>query len=393
MQEAEVVLGDHGAAILAHAGHFEGGPHRVAAEELVVAFDTGELDHTELHDHVVHEFLRFAFGERTVLEVAFDIDVEEGRDAAHAHGGAVLRLDGGKVAEIEPLEGFAGVGGGLRDVEAVACGHHLHGLEGLDLFGDFFAQADDVVGHSAVANVGEVVLLLLDDVVDTVKGYAAVVTHDTAAAVSVRKTGEQVSLADGADFGSVAVEHALVVRLVVIGENLVQLGARRVAVLLAGFLCHLDAAERHERALERLVGLQAHDLLEVLEGFADVARLMARNRRNDIGVHVEHAALLAFFGLQLLELAPKLFSGVGRTRQKFLAAFVCGVVTLDEIADVDFALPESAVKAFPSFTHYVPLCSEPYTHISGSEAFVSLFFLTMQYRKFAVLGTRIDLRK
>ena len=190
VQETEVVLGDHRAAILAHTADFEGGPHRVAAEELVVRFDTCELDHAELHDHVVHEFLGFAFSERAVLEVTFDIDVEEGRNAADAHGGTVLRLDGREVAEVEPLEGFAGVRCRLRNVETVASSHHLHSLEGLDLFGDFFAQANHVVGHGAVTHVGEVVLLLLDDVVDTVKGYTTVVTHDTATTVSVRKTGQ-----------------------------------------------------------------------------------------------------------------------------------------------------------------------------------------------------------
>ena len=357
MQETEVVLGDHRAAILAHTADFEGGPHRVTAEELVVRFDTCELDHAELHDHVVHEFLGFAFCERAVLEVTFDINVEEGRNTANAHGGTVLCLDGREVAEVEPLEGFAGVGSRLRNVETVALSHHLHGLEGLDLFGDFFAQANHVVGHGAVTHVGEVVLLLLDDVVDTVKGYAAVVTHDTAATVSVRKTGQQVSLAHGANFRSVAVEHSLVVSLVglvVVGKDLVEVCARLVAVLLAGFFGHLDAAERHEGALQRLVGLQTHDLFQVLEAFADVARLMARDRRNDIGVHIEHAALLAFFSLQFLQLAPQLFCCVGRACKEGLVSFVGGVVTLNKVADVDFALPKSTFKAFPCFAHDFP---------------------------------------
>ena len=365
VQETEVVLGDHRAAILAHTADFEGGPHRVAAEELVVRFDTGELDHAELHDHVVHKFLGFAFGKHAVLEVTFDINVEEGRDTANAHGGTVLRLDGREVAEVEPLEGFLCVDSRLRNVKAVASSHHLHGLEGPDLFGDFFAQANHVVGHGAVTHMGEVVLLLLDDVVNTVKGYAAVVTHDTATTVSVRKTGQQVGFADGADFRSVAVEYGLVVGLVVVGKDLVEVCARLVAVLLAGFLGHFDAAERHKGALQRLVGLQTHDLFQVLEAFADVARLMARNRRNDVGVHIEHAALLAFFGLQLLEFIPELFGGVCRACQKFLATFIGGVVALNEVADIDFFLPESAGKAIPCFAHVFLLCSTFQRHKFG----------------------------
>ena len=187
VQEAEVVLGDHGTSVLAHACHFQGGPHRVAAEQLVVSLDTGELDHAELHDHVVHQFLGFAFRKHAVLEVAFYIDIQEGRDAAHAHGGAVLGLDGREVAKVQPLEGLAGVGGGLGDVEAVTLGHYLNLLQAADLFCHFFTQADHLVGHGAVAYMGQVVLLLLDDIVDTVQGHTAVVAHDTPAAISVRK--------------------------------------------------------------------------------------------------------------------------------------------------------------------------------------------------------------
>ena len=190
VQEAEVVLGNHGTSVLAHATHFEGGPHWVAAEELVVRFNTGELDHAELHDYVVHQFLGFAFGEGAVLEVAFDVDVQEGGDTAHTHGGAVLGLDSGEVAKVEPLEGFVGVGRRFGNVEAVACGHNLHLLQGADLFRNFFAKADHVVGHGAVAYVGEVVLLLLDDIVNTVKGHTAVVAYDTSATVGVGEAGE-----------------------------------------------------------------------------------------------------------------------------------------------------------------------------------------------------------
>ncbi len=59
-------------------------------------------------------------------EVAFDVDVEEGGDAAYRHGCAVLCLDGSEVAEVEPLDCFTGVGGGAGDVVAVGKCHLLH---------------------------------------------------------------------------------------------------------------------------------------------------------------------------------------------------------------------------------------------------------------------------
>ena len=134
---------------------------------------------------MVDQLLGLALGQGAVVEVALDVDVQEGGDAADAHGRAVLGLDGGQVAEVEPLDGLLGVFGRLGDVVAVNFGHLLHPLEGADLPGDLLPQADDVVGHGAVAAVGKVVLLGLDQVVDAVEGDAAVIADDAAAAVGV----------------------------------------------------------------------------------------------------------------------------------------------------------------------------------------------------------------
>ncbi len=75
-------------------------------EQLVVAGDAGELDHTEFHDHVVDKLLSLALGQHTLVQVALEVDVEEGRDTAHGHGGTVLRLHCAEVAEVEPLAGL-----------------------------------------------------------------------------------------------------------------------------------------------------------------------------------------------------------------------------------------------------------------------------------------------
>ena len=97
--------------------------------------------------------------------------------------------------------------------------------------------------------VGKVVLLGLDEVIDAVQGYAAVVADDTAATVGVGQTGDDVAVACLLHLGGVGIKHSLVMGAGVLGENLVQLFAGLVAVGGAGLFRHLDAAVGHEGAL------------------------------------------------------------------------------------------------------------------------------------------------
>ena len=187
-----------------------------------------------------------------------------------------------------------------------------------------------------------------------------------------------MGLADGADFGSVAVKYSLVVGLVVFSKDLVEVGVGLVAVLLASFFGHLDAAEGHEGALERLIGLQPHDLFQVLETLVDVARLVARDGGDDVGVHVQHAAVPAFFGLQALQFVPQFLGSVRRARQEGLVSVVGGVVALNKIADVNFALPESTFKAIPCVNHYSSLLAR-IAVVVRAETSVLLFFCKTEY--------------
>ena len=128
-----------------------------------------------------------------------------------------------------------------------------------------------------------------------------------------------------------------------------QLLAGLVAVGGAGLLRHLDAAVGHEGALQGLIGLQADDLLEVLQLGVDVAGAVGGQAGDDLGLHVQHAALGALFLLQLLQGTPQLIGRLGGASQKAFVAVVRGVVLLDEVADIDFLFPDAALKAFPLF--------------------------------------------
>ena len=86
------------------------GGGRVAGEELVVRRDTGELNHTELHDQVVDELLSLILGKSALVQVAQDIDVEECRDTAYRHRSTILSLHSSEVTEVQPLNSLPALG-------------------------------------------------------------------------------------------------------------------------------------------------------------------------------------------------------------------------------------------------------------------------------------------
>ncbi len=128
-----------------------------------------------------------------------------------------------------------------------------------------------------------------------------------------------------------------------------QLGVGLVAVGGAGLLCHLDAAVGHEGALQGLVGLDADDLLQVFQALVDIAGAVGRQAADDFRLHVQHAALGALGFLQLLQGAPQFIGGFGGAGEERFVSPIGGVVFLDEITDVDFLFPDTALKAFPLF--------------------------------------------
>ena len=157
--------------------------------------------------------------------------------------------------------------------------------------------------------------------------------------------------------GGVGIKHSLVVGTGVFGKDLVQLFTGLIAVGRAGLLCHLDAAVRHERTLEGFIGLQADDFFQVLQLGVDVAGAVGGQAGDNLGLHVQHAALGALFFLKLLQGTPQLVGSVGGASQEAFVTVVGGVVLLDEVAGVDFLFPDTAFKTFPLFEicHIAPL--------------------------------------
>ena len=342
MQHPEGRLGHQGAAVLAHAAQRLGDPYRVAGEQLVVLGRAQEADDPPFDHHVVDELLRLLLGQLAGAQVALDVNVPEGRQPAGRHCRAVLLLDGSEIAEIGPLHGFARRRGRPRNVVAVVRRHLLQFLERADLLGKFLAQTDHVLGRMAVIELVPLTLLVGDQEIHAVQCDPTIVANDAAAPVGIGQAGDDVRRPRLADVRRIGVEHAVVVGLAVLGEDFAQ---ERIGLVAVGFeaVCHhAPAAERHDRPLERRLGLQPDDQFVRL---VDVAGRV----RQDAGRHLRDVED-AFFPLlheQRLQGLPDAARTVGGPLQEGGVALVRRVIALDELAHVNSILPASRREAAP----------------------------------------------
>ena len=128
MEETEVCLCYHVASILSETCNFQCRPNRVAGEELVVGRNSRELHHTELHGHVIDQFLCLGLGKCTFLKVTVYININKGGDSSNTHSRAVLCLNSCEVAEVEPLNRLFRVCRRTGNVISVDLCHLLHAL-------------------------------------------------------------------------------------------------------------------------------------------------------------------------------------------------------------------------------------------------------------------------
>ena len=147
------------------------------------------------------------------------------------------------------MNSFASVLGRNRNVITVVGSHFLHLHEGANLIGDFFTLTNDFVGHHAASAMGHVFFLFGNQKVDTVKGDTTVVTDNTATAIGVRQTRNDLVFAGKTHFRRIGIVHTLVMSLMVFRENLVELRIGLIAVGFTSLFGHLDAAKRHKSTL------------------------------------------------------------------------------------------------------------------------------------------------
>ena len=307
---------------------------------------------------MVHQLLGFLLGQQAFLQVTFDVHVQEAGSTTEGHGGTVLGLDRCQVGEVGPLHGFFGGLGRYGDVAAIFGGHHLHLGQSTVLLGDLFAQTDGGFQVDTVFQVGlqglELGQFVGHQEVDTVQGNTAVVTDDAATAVGIRQTGDDAGFAAVQDVLGVNVEHALVVGLAVLGEDLLDHGVQLTTVHFARGLDHLDTAVGDDGALERLVSLQTDDLLQAL---IDIAGIVSGNGGGQVGIKIDRRVSAVLDLDAFHDLVPQLGGSFGRASQEGLVTFIRGVVLLDEVTGVDRGLPFTGREAFPCFLElFVKFC-------------------------------------
>src|SRR4029453_11607995 len=211
-----------------------------------------------------------------------------------------------------------------------------------DLFGELLAQPDDVLARGPIVELALFAFLVVDQEIHTVESQPAVIADDPPAAVGIRQTGDDVRTARLSDLRRVGVEHAVVVRLAVLGEDLPETRVRGVAVRPEARFDDAPASERHDRALERRIGLEADDDLVFL---VDVTRTV----REDAGRrlrHVEHA-LFALLREQRKQRLPEVPGTARRALQERAVSFVRSVVALNEVANVHAPLPHAGREPAP----------------------------------------------
>ena len=354
VEQTERSLGDHGAAVVAEACVGPSRPVRIAGEDRVVILGTQEAHDAQLHDQVVDDFLSVGLGDLAGLQVALEVHVEEGGDAAERHCGAVLALDGSEVAHVGPLHCFLS---GLRwagQVKTILVTEVDQLLQGLDLFVMLFAEADPVLdlrlGEVVAVRHGILVALLeLDQGVHTVQCHTTVIADDAAAAVGIRQTGEDLVVAGYLDLLGVHAEDAVVVGLAILGEDLLDFRIRLLAGFLDGLLDHTPAAVRHHGTLARNIGLQTDNHIVDFRR-VDVAGAECVDASRGVGVDVVDALLALYCQIVVIEVLPQVLGLLGGVSQERLIALIRRIVLLNKVTDINVLLPVALSEAFPSLS-------------------------------------------
>jgi hypothetical protein len=101
--------------------------------------------------------------------------------------------------------------------------HRDEVLERAYLLRQLLALADNIVGRPHVVDLPAFFFFDFEQPVDAVERHAPVVANDPAAAVGIGQAGDDSRLSASHDFRRISVEDAIVVRLAIFGEGLMNI--------------------------------------------------------------------------------------------------------------------------------------------------------------------------
>ena len=192
MQETVIILCYHRTSVHTHTCYFQSCPYRVTGEQLVVRSDSCEFYHTEFHNHMIDQFLSFFFSQDACCNIFLNINIKESRNTSDTHSCTVLCLDGSQISEVQPLNCFFCILSRLGNIISIGLCHFFHFLQCTNLVCNLFTQLEVTTTHTLTVCSSKICFLFLDQVIDTVQSHTTVVTYDTSASVSIRKTGQDL---------------------------------------------------------------------------------------------------------------------------------------------------------------------------------------------------------
>ena len=135
--------------------------------------------------------------------------------------------------------------------------------------------------------------------------------------------------------------------LVILIEYLLIFRVYFIAIGAGGLHGHLDAAVRHERALQRLVRLKTDHFLVTFQFIINIPRTICGKACDDLGLALKDTAAGSLFLLKFLQSSPKFVRSFCRACKEALIAFINRIIILDEISYIDVIRPVRPFKTTP----------------------------------------------
>ena len=177
----------------------------------------------------------------------------------------------------------------------------------------------------AVWNRILIALLELNKHVYAVKSHTTIITDNTATAISIWQTSQNLVVASNLNILGVNTKHAIVMSLAINGENLLDFWVNFLASFLNGLLNHSPTAVWHHSALARFVGLKTYDYVIYFWAF-NVACWHCVNSCWNMCFNVVYAALTLDSQVVVVEVLPHMLSFFGGVCQESLITLVWSVI-------------------------------------------------------------------